>query len=80
MAVENGTAGSEEDALLGAAMDLVKVDVNDPTFDLDATLSRFTAATDIIDIPVACRIVKLFTKNVGWLIANSYAEIVKILS
>ena len=58
MAVENGTGGSAEDALLVAAMDLVKVDVNDPTFDLDATLSRFTAATDIIDMPVACRDVK----------------------
>lgn len=51
--VENGTTGNAQDALLGAAMDLVKVDVNDPTFDLDSTLSRFTAATDIIQTPVA---------------------------
>lgn len=48
MKVDNGTTGSAEEAMLKAALNLVDIDVDDPTLDLDSTLSRFTAATDII--------------------------------
>ena len=44
--VENGTDADK--ALIGRAFDLVNVDVEDPTLNIESTLSLFTTAASLI--------------------------------